>query len=936
MNEKDCALILFSDDNQDRKNIVFDSIKRIINGQVFFPNIYCINEGEKSIIEIPDNVNIVWYNGDGGKYDAYNSIIDSLDEKYLCFIDYDIITDDEMWMLKIFDMVSRNEKNIVQVYDKIFLDDSGNSFKSMAVDIDHGSTYGGFALSKKILKNKKFNVFDIFGVGWDLFVAEHANVNFNKYNNNKWWNNVIKSTGEAELCHVDSIVKISDKINKNKIINKDAMVYGIDIFGPIDESVNTKAFKDYIIRESLHKLNEDEVRDIAFDCIFSRTKIDEEVEIMDDTALITCFYGNDNSILNASKISFDKLMNLTPRPYIVMVELLKNGSDSKWSELDSIDGVSHVKINLKKKNFNLWQKESAYNIGARSIDLNKYKYLIFHDADSYPVNSNWAGIIRKTMIDWNKKYKNDLFMIQNFSTFRDCIDKFLASGYVYFKNFSNKNEDVNMVNPGLSWTMFSSFFQKSGGFFIKSVTGSADRMLPVRWDESLSIDGVEFYKRKWPWVKNLIKNEKKHEYKVAMSYMPIELIHVYHGHRKTNRAYVESRSIINCFCNKVEDLIYEDSNGLVAWNDENHILSRFVNNRKKELTEFGIDYMVNKFIFSKETKLFNYDKIVYLSQSINTLFSKFISSDSGIFKYLVFSSPSSLSNFIDCKGINMFVGYKIKSLKNNNMFNNKQCGTVLYNNYDGVWSHIGNVECEDEFISKMTTELKYFAEMSNKNKERVLYISDINVKKRDLKENGSLFSDVINLKSKLEAMSCSESEIAFINYDESADKDIFISTSDIPNVYIVTIGIDKNLRFSNDFIAIHRDVSNLILNNFTLMYNRKLIDGLKEKFKIEFLEKIYNEIINIEQKNIYIYGITDYDLMSFIVDIDKDKKFNIYIDTIDSKMMNLFGKENITINNDMSLYVDSDSVVIGNEKLDFDCVSYILDVKNQLIEKNNE
>lgn len=116
-------------------------------------------------------------------------------------------------------------------------------------------------------------------------------------------------------------------------------------------------------------------------------KLDQNVEEVQDTALVQCFYGTDVARIRATMqaIEFNLQMTRKPRTW-VFVEAQRRKSDCAFSWLSKY-GVNYIFVKTTSENDGIMLKNPLWNIGALYCPEAK---LLFLDSDVVMCNSDWV------------------------------------------------------------------------------------------------------------------------------------------------------------------------------------------------------------------------------------------------------------------------------------------------------------------------------------------------------------------------------------------------------------------------------------------------------------------------------------------------------------------------------------------------------------------
>jgi len=117
----------------------------------------------------------------------------------------------------------------------------------------------------------------------------------------------------------------------------------------------------------------------------------------------------------------------------------------------------------------------------------------------------------------------------------------------------------SFFHPGFAWGFRREWYKKHG-FFDWAVSGSGDALSVIRWmDKKLP--------KKYKSIPKAIEGEfKKFKGFPRLTYLDVEVSHLYHGARK-NRKYVERHMMIDVE-QDIRDMITINKDGVYEWKDE--------------------------------------------------------------------------------------------------------------------------------------------------------------------------------------------------------------------------------------------------------------------------------------------------------------------------------------------------------------------------------
>jgi hypothetical protein len=319
------------------------------------------------------------------------------------------------------------------------------------------------------------------------------------------------------------------------------------------------------------------------DYIYDESNLEE----MQDTAIITCVFGDDEVRINATTSALRETKNQIGKYKRLFMELLFDDRKTNYPILETIPEITHITIRGNESNKALMQKESLYNLAVQYVK--DCKYLIFVDSEMYSEDHLWFWKIRE------KLRKNPEKIIQGFCEMEDTVEE-----YYKFKSIatlsSNEKDKVKILYhpPGGCWSMTKEFFDKIGGWNPWGIRGCGDAIFLL---EVLNVDFVCREMIPYDYIYDLARDIKE---KVSMDFVDVKIIHINHG----GQEYNWSRKSVEKF-RLLKDFVEIDEKGLLKWKDKNFFLKNVLLNKNRMMDEYSTEKIIEKC-------LTDYQKIVHV------------------------------------------------------------------------------------------------------------------------------------------------------------------------------------------------------------------------------------------------------------------------------------------------------------------------------------
>jgi hypothetical protein len=269
--------------------------------------------------------------------------------------------------------------------------------------------------------------------------------------------------------------------------------------------------------------------------------------------LITCSWGKGDSRIAAARFAIEKWKNQTIRPHIVFVEGLDETQDkSLFEDILPMDRCTHIVLKYDSyAQRGLMQKEAMLNIGARNAPLSK-EVFVFVDCDCWSSEVEWMERIAEKFDETEED-----ILCQGFRHMQDD-----GPGgrllYSFGTTVEVKLSEGEYRQPGLCWCMRRSLYDRMGGLNEKCISGSGDvMMLDELVDPRILPAGYKSFR----FYSQAIR---KIENKPRLTFADAYVVHQNHGPFK-ERAYWESRKVIEWTESTVDEMVCHDVNGMLKW-----------------------------------------------------------------------------------------------------------------------------------------------------------------------------------------------------------------------------------------------------------------------------------------------------------------------------------------------------------------------------------
>lgn len=324
-------------------------------------------------------------------------------------------------------------------------------------------------------------------------------------------------------------------------------------------------------------------------------------------AVISCHYGGYNELRwKATTRAVWQWNRQSTHPCeALFIELVCPDETPCFTQFDFPNWLTYIRINGKKRNKNIFQKEALWNIAAR---LTSAQNILFVDADVYPENcTDWFERLEAAAECGTVTHPCTLLIEEGWGK---------GGGDITIISAMASSETKTMYNcsgvrafPGLGYLITRKDFNSIGGFNQFGITGSGDSVFLYeccpsarqpfgyahRYHESILRKGLPQFRTK------------------ALNGVTIR--HSFHGAMK-DRAYQWSREVISLL-GIPRAMCHIDHAGLTAWNDPECLLAQICNSCKSRMkTKDELLGLIME-TASKRLEMLTTDKLVYNPEDYN-------------------------------------------------------------------------------------------------------------------------------------------------------------------------------------------------------------------------------------------------------------------------------------------------------------------------------
>jgi len=605
--------------NDLRMKVTTEAMFKIVEIQKVLPKIYfcelMFNDDVTDYPEIIANEHVTHIRVRGNEENRdlfqkeclYNFVISKTREEHLIFIDGDVYSDDPYWLAKIIGILKNDRFAVCHVFKRCidngeeeWHDGVGFGYNRCVVHREEWTMPGiGWAVNRHLLAiNDGFNPWCITGSGDIAFMNEYigepiAGLEERSF---RWFRRIIRrNLTKGNVCYANSdLIHIHHGKHSERAYYWSRAV--VDWFGDVTKFVyidegGLLAWYDQecVLRRIVSDKkaisgNKDKICEIISKTIdIPHCEVSGEQSILQETALITTWFGRHEVNLRAAKLGLPEIMSQNPMPHVFFIELITDGGETSWPEVDDDDRITHVIVRGDDSNNGIFQKEALFQIAMKHVDKEKYRYLLFHDIDCYSVDPKWAEKLLSMMRDWLDRNpgKNNV-MIQTHRGVYDTVDDDYRPSYAYLKETGDRNIQSGQ---GMSWLVCRDFWEECGGWVTEALHGQNDGITIAKL-ESERVH-TRFHKKDnlWHWKGEIFTRfDNSDHLRADILCYPEDLCHVYHGCR-SRRGYSLRTRLLTFFARKATDVAHIDKNGLIAWNNKESVLARISRIQRNEIPD---------------------------------------------------------------------------------------------------------------------------------------------------------------------------------------------------------------------------------------------------------------------------------------------------------------------------------------------------------------
>ncbi|MCA9776934.1 MAG: hypothetical protein KC800_09470 [Candidatus Eremiobacteraeota bacterium] len=298
--------------------------------------------------------------------------------------------------------------------------------------------------------------------------------------------------------------------------------------------------------------------------------------IVDDTAIITVFFGDDELRLAAAEQALLEQSKQDLQADHFLLELVDSQTQSRL-QTSLRDRFHYIAVEEQDRNQGLFQKEALYNLGwKRALATKRYRFFIFTDADVYSADPAWFRKIRRRLLDDPSR------LVQGFRLVWDERDPdfiFQSLGSLHTQDVSR---DLN-INPGLCWGLDARTLVRGGGFNPFCIEGGGDCLFVAEYLNHREM-AYELGLLQWEWYARLIRDLP---YQARLDAVEVDLLHCFHGKFSERRAYETFQALSRLA--PLETFVKIDETGLLAWKDPNCTERRLLRRRPELVDEEAVE-----------------------------------------------------------------------------------------------------------------------------------------------------------------------------------------------------------------------------------------------------------------------------------------------------------------------------------------------------------
>jgi hypothetical protein len=301
--------------------------------------------------------------------------------------------------------------------------------------------------------------------------------------------------------------------------------------------------------------------------------------MLEDTAVVICFYNQRHQLrLKAAQETFAALAQQHGDFTTFVVELVFPGDYYAFNNISEIlypKNTVYLFIQGEEQNRYLCQKEALYNIALQQIN-EKYKYLVFIDADVAAYDKDWIVKVREKLAAHDDAYVNGYVFAH------DTYDNFFCFFSAAYRYHHGDKETMIGWNPGMCVGIGQKRLREVGGWNPWQIVGGGDSIF---YYENIGLEVGGWHTRLVhddAWSAAIYRPDLPKT--THIEYTESVLKHFFHGYM-AERKYKIRRHLLQYGLDLLGQTIFDaveiDDKGLMAFKDPNSLMVDIVKNKDK-------------------------------------------------------------------------------------------------------------------------------------------------------------------------------------------------------------------------------------------------------------------------------------------------------------------------------------------------------------------
>jgi hypothetical protein len=291
-------------------------------------------------------------------------------------------------------------------------------------------------------------------------------------------------------------------------------------------------------------------------------------------AIVTCAWGGIHRRVAATRRALARWRGQSLPAHVVLVELIEPGESSRYADLLPARRSTHVALPYDASAMRgLMEKEALLNLGAHAAPSGS-EILAFLDSDVWSSRQDWFAEIAAPF----HRHPGEELLLQVFLRATDSGEP--------APKYSTGSRDAHPLragaerHPGLGWAMRRELWQRMGGLNPWAISGSGDVLLV----HELAPGAFPA----WPaelmaWWPAIVRTGLP---RPRLTFAPVDVVHEHHGLAR-DRAYWDSRKVIDWLGTPVQELVELGGDGLLRWRNPRHRLAALLAD-KAAITDHGL------------------------------------------------------------------------------------------------------------------------------------------------------------------------------------------------------------------------------------------------------------------------------------------------------------------------------------------------------------